>query len=190
MGGTSSRTFITGGLWTKVLAQVQPGDYVIMQFGHNDGGPYADTARSRGSIKGNGEDSLVINNLLLKRMETVHTYGWYLRKYVTETKAKGATPMICSLIPRNTWKEGKVARSDNDYGKWAKEAAEMTNTTFIPLNTLIADKYDVIGMDSVQKFFPQPGPHTNAAGAIFNAHCVVDGLRGLKDCPLVKYLKK
>lgn len=190
MGGTSSRTFITGGLWAKVLAQVHPGDYVIMQFGHNDGGPYADTARSRGSIKGNGEDSLVINNLLLKRMETVHTYGWYLRKYVTETKAKGATPMICSLIPRNTWKDGKVARSDDSYARWAKEAAETTSTFFIPLNKLIADKYDVIGKDSVQKFFPEPGPHTNAIGAIFNAKCVVDGIKGIRELPLYKYLKK
>ena len=190
MGGTSSRTFITGGLWDKVLAQVQPGDYVIMQFGHNDGGPYADTARSRGSIKGNGEDSLTINNVLLKRKETVHTYGWYLRKYVAETRAKGATPYICSLIPRNNWKDGKVIRNDNDYAKWAREAAEMSKTGYIPLNQLIADKYDVIGKDSVAKFFPEPGPHTNAIGAIFNAKCVVDGLKAIKDCPLVKYLKK
>lgn len=190
MGGTSSRTFRTKGLWEKVLAQVQPGDFVIMQFGHNDSSPYADTTRSRGTIKGNGEDSLVINNPLLKRMETVHSYGWYLRKYVAETRARGGIPIICSLIPRNTWKDGKVNRNDNDYAKWAKEAAEASGTFYIPLNKLIADKYDVIGKDSVQKFFPEPGPHTNALGASFNAKCVVDGIKAIKECPLNKYLKK
>jgi len=62
--------------------------------------------------------------------------------------------------------------------------------TSFTLNQLIADKYDVIGKDSVSKFFPEPGPHTNAIGAIFNAKCVVDGLKVIKDCPLIKYLKK
>src|SRR3954453_11350414 len=45
LGGTSSRTFQTAGLWDKVLMKLKPGDYVVMQFGHNDGSPLDDTAR-------------------------------------------------------------------------------------------------------------------------------------------------
>jgi len=52
LGGRSSRTFISEGLWDKVLAKVKPGDYVIMQFGHNDAGAVNDTIRARGTIKG------------------------------------------------------------------------------------------------------------------------------------------
>ena len=37
----------------------------------------------------------------------VHTYGWYLRKFVNETKEKGGIPIICSLVPRNNWENGK-----------------------------------------------------------------------------------
>src|SRR6187431_1254174 len=54
LGGRSSRTFITEGRWDKVLATLQKGDYVMMQFGHNDASPLDDTARARGTIKGVG----------------------------------------------------------------------------------------------------------------------------------------
>ena len=48
IGGRSSRTFITEGRWDKILATLKKGDYVIMQFGHNDASPLDDTARARG----------------------------------------------------------------------------------------------------------------------------------------------
>ncbi len=111
MGGTSSRTFQTQGLWDKILAKVKAGDYVIMQFGHNDSSPLNDSSRARGTMKGVSEDSTVIMNLLTKKEETLHTYGWYMRKFIADVKAKGATPIICSPIPRNDWKNGKVIRN-------------------------------------------------------------------------------
>src|SRR5258706_7851956 len=55
LGGRSSRTFLTEGRWEKVLADVKAGDFVLMQFGHNDGGPL-DTGRARASLKGTGDD--------------------------------------------------------------------------------------------------------------------------------------
>src|SRR6185437_3760476 len=60
IGGRSSRTFMTDGRWDKILQKLQKGDYVIMQFGHNDSGPLDDTARARGTIKGIGNDSVEI----------------------------------------------------------------------------------------------------------------------------------
>ena len=52
IGGRSSRTFITDGRWNTILVALMKGDYVIMQFGHNDASPLDDTARARGTIKG------------------------------------------------------------------------------------------------------------------------------------------
>ncbi len=66
LGGRSSRTFITEGHWDKVLAQLKPGDFVMMQFGHNDGGALNDDSRARGSIKGTGDESQEIDNLLTR----------------------------------------------------------------------------------------------------------------------------
>ena len=110
LGGTSSRTFLTKGLWDKVLAKIQKGDFVIMQFGHNDGSALDDTARARGTIKGIGDSAKEIYNPITKQQEVVHTYGWYLSKFVNDAKAKGAVAIICSPIPRNDWKNGKVIR--------------------------------------------------------------------------------
>ncbi|HXB96168.1 MAG TPA: rhamnogalacturonan acetylesterase [Puia sp.] len=189
LGGRSSRTFITEGHWEQVLSQLKPGDYVIMQFGHNDGGPLDDTARARGTIKGTGEETRDIYNPIMKKTETVHTYGWYMRQYVSDTRAKGATPIICSQIPRDMFKDGKTLRASVDYGGWAKETATTTGAWFIDLNAIIADQYDRLGEDSVKGFFPGDHTHTNEAGARLNAAAVVTGLRGLKGLSLDAYLK-
>src|ERR1700755_1868127 len=87
LGGRSSRTFITEGRWDRIMATLKKGDYVIMQFGHNDGGALDDTSRARGSIRGIGEESKEIYNPIMKKQEVVYTYGYYMRKYIRETKA-------------------------------------------------------------------------------------------------------
>lgn len=187
LGGRSSRTFITEGHWDQVLSQLKEGDYVIMQFGHNDSGPLDDTARARGTIKGTGEETKDIYNPIMKKNETVHTYGWYMRKYVEDAKAKGAISIICSPIPRYNFVDGKVARS-TDYGVWAKETAEATGAWFIDLNAIIADQYDQLGADKAKDFFPGDHTHTNEAGARLNAASVVTGLKKLDRLKLRTYL--
>src|SRR5581483_10165911 len=64
LGGTSSRTFISIGRWDKVLSQIKPGDFLIMQFGHNDSSPINDNSRARGTLKGNGDETQEIDNML------------------------------------------------------------------------------------------------------------------------------
>jgi lysophospholipase L1-like esterase len=178
LGGTSSRSYITGGHWERVLKLVHPGDYVMMQFGHNDGGP-------AGSMRGNGDETEQRTNA---KAETVHSYGWYIRKYIADTKAKGATPIVCSLIPRNDWTDGKVRRGSASYAGWAQEAAHQEGALFIDLNSIIADHYNEIGEAAVKPFFPKEHTHTGWDGAVLNAQCVVEGIRQLKDCPLRNFL--
>lgn len=190
IGGRSSRTFLTEGRWDKIMAGLQPGDFVIMQFGHNDGGAINDTTRARGSIKGMGDETQEIDNLLTKKHEIVHSFGWYMKKYIADTKARGATPIVCSLVPRNVWKEGKVERGSNSYGKWAAESAAAGGAFYIDLNQLIARKYEA-GYDEAKlktDFFPGDHTHTNYNGAGFNAAVVVEGLQQVKDCPLNQYV--
>lgn len=192
MGGRSSRTYLTEDYWKNTLALIKPGDFVIMQFGHNDGGPINDKFRARASLKGVGDESEEIDNMLTGKHEVVHTFGWYLRKFVADARAKGATPMICSLIPRKIWgKDGKIARNNHDYAGWAKEVAEQEKVPFIDLNNLIAARYDALGHDAVMKLFPQVTPdehtHTNWAGADLNAQIVVASLKSLHPDPLAPY---
>lgn len=189
IGGRSSRTFIAEGRWDRILALLKPGDYVIMQFGHNDAGPVNDNFRARGTIKGTGEETEEIDNMITKKHEIVHTFGWYMRKYVTDTKARGATPVVCSLIPRNMWENGKVIRSSDDYAKWAREIADGEKAFFIDLNELISLKYEALGEEEVKtKLFLTDHTHTTEAGAILNARTVAEGIKSLKGCKLKKSL--
>jgi len=191
LGGRSSRTFITQGLWDNVLARLKPGDYVLIQFGHNDSSPVNDDSRARGTLKGTGEETEEIDNILTKQHETVHTYGWYLRKYITDARSRGAIPVICSLVPRNVWEDGKVVRASADYGLWARETAETTGAGFIDLNEIIAAKYEALGQEEVTtKLFLTDHTHTTEAGAIINAKAVAEGIRLLKKCKLKKFLQK
>jgi len=189
LGGTSTRTFQSKGLWDSVLTRLKPGDFVMMQFGHNDGSPLDDTARARGTIKGISAESKEIYNPITKKQEVVYTYGWYLTKFIKDTKLKGATPLVCSPIPRNNWKDGKAVRATNDYGQWAAETARTNKAFFIDLNKLIADKYDQLGEQKVKSYFPKDHTHPNMEGSKLNASSVVEVIKGLRKCKLKKYLR-
>jgi rhamnogalacturonan acetylesterase len=199
VSGTSSRSYYTGiihdqslaknGMWAKVMKDIKKGDYVLIQFGHNDDSPVVDTLRARGSLPGIGPDSVLVNNHFSRAKETVHTYGWYLNQMVKEVKKKGAFAVICSPIPMDKWKDGNIIRSDERYGKWSKEAAERANTYFIHLNHLIAEKYDQYGQAKVTSHFTADHVHPTNAGSIFMASIVAEGIRNTKDLKLSQYLK-
>jgi lysophospholipase L1-like esterase len=188
IGGRSSRSYIMEGQWAETLAFVKPGDVILFQWGHNDDGPLDDPARARGTIKGIGDESKEIENPILKMHETVHTYGWYLRKYIADTKAKGAIAIVCSPIPRKTWMDGKVVRNSDSYGGWARQVAEEQHVGFVNLNEIIAQKYDALGEAAVEPMFADPHTHTSRVGAELNAEAVVSGLKALPTDPVAKYL--
>lgn len=189
LGGRSSRTFLTEGLWAKARADLKPGDFVLMQFGHNDGGPL-DDGRARASLKGTGDESRVVTNKVSGKVETVHTYGWYMRQYMADAKAKNATPIVLSPVPRKIWKDGKVVRAANDYGKWAAEAAKAEGVAFVDLNGIVASHYEELGPEKVDQLFADEHTHTNPDGARLNAQCVIEGVSGLQVCPLKQYILK
>jgi lysophospholipase L1-like esterase len=190
LGGTTARTYYRD-FWPRTRTLIKPGDFIVMQFGTN-GGPINDTSRARGELHGISDESQDITNLVTKKFETVHTFGWYEMKMIAEARAKGATPMICSLIPRNSWRDGKVARSGaNSSAGWAAEAAHAAHAPFIDLNEIIARQYDSLGQEKVKDLFVvNAGPHTSLAGAQTNAMCVVAGLKGLTENPLAKYFSE
>ena len=189
IGGRSSRTFITEGRWDKVLTTLKKGDYVMMQFGHNDGGALDDTARARGSIKGIGNESKEIYNPIMKKQEVVYTYGYYMRKYIRDAKARGAIPIVCSPIPRNEWKDGKVIRSKESYSGWAEQIAKEEGAFFIDINDLISTKYEQLGADAVKPFFPGDHTHTDINGAKLNAQIVMEQLKKINPGKLKKFMK-
>jgi lysophospholipase L1-like esterase len=190
IGGLSSRTFRTQGHWDRALTLIRPGDFVLMQFGHNDAAPLNDDSRARGTIKGTGEESEAIDNMLTKQAEVVHTYGWYLRQYIREARAAGATPVVCSPVPRRTWQDGRIARSTSDgYAAWARLVAAEEGVAFSDLNDRVAMRYEELGPESVKALFADAHTHTSRAGAELNAAIVAAALRELPGDPLAAFTK-
>jgi len=183
-GGRSSRSYIDEGLWAKILERVQPGDFVQIMFAHNDTAN-SDNYPDRATITGSGDES--IQTGFHATLKTLHTYGWYLRQYVKDAKAKGATVIICSPVPRNGWADGKIKRGFDGYAQWAADAAKASGAFFIDLNQLASDRYDALGQKTAATYF-NDFQHTKKIGAHVNAECVVAGLKHLKDCPLASYL--
>lgn len=198
LGGTSSRTFQTIGKWDLVLADAKPGDFVLIQFGHNDNIALNDAQRARGTIKGIGEETEEIDNMVTKKHEVVHTYGWYMSKYVKDAKAKGITPIICSLIPRcprpQPGQTVAPATQPSGYQLWSEQVAEREKVGYIDLNTLIMQAYAKEDPEQLgPKYFTSNGKfdhtHTNMEGAKLNAAQVVEGIKKLPESQLAKYLK-
>lgn len=185
-GGRSSRTYRGEGLWDEVKDSLNEGDFVLMQFGHNDGG-HIDTPKYRGSIRGMGDETQVVD-FGNDSTEVVHTYGWYMKKYIEETKAKGATPIVLSMVPRNIWHGDKVERNDDDYAGLAKQAAEEMDAIFVNLNDEVALKYEAMGKDQVKDYFPKDHTHTNKEGAEVNALTVAENLEQIRNCYIRDYI--
>jgi rhamnogalacturonan acetylesterase len=188
-GGRSSRTFYTEGLWDQVSTVLKPGDFVLIQFGHNDGGSL-DKERARGSLKGIGDETADVTIEATGKKETVHTYGWYMSKFIADAKTKGVTPIVLSPVPRNIWKESKVERMSDNYGGWAATIAKRENAYFVDLNKIVAERYEEEGESTVgtKYFTPKDHTHTSPAGARLNAELVVYGLTSFKKNPLKKFL--
>ena len=205
--GRSTRSFIREGLWEKVYNSLQPGDFVTIQFGHNDICPITD-AKARGVIPGT-QDTLHVYHLDNDTYEVVYSFGWYLRKMIDDTREKGATPILVSLTPRNEWPGGKVERRDGSYGKWYREVVEQTGVEFVDMHNISADFLDKkfavkslpedkekakemvakIKEKAGDRYFKKDHTHASKAGAQMNAQSMAKGLRAIHS-PLAEYLKK
>ena len=157
-GGRSSRTFITEGHWDRMLAEVRAGDFVIIQFGHNDSGalnqePPGSTRplRARGTIPGIGDESEEIDNVITGKHETVYSFGWYLRKMIADTRAKGATPILLTLTKTNSWKDGRIPCDADNYRLWTWQTATSEKVAFVDLTRIIADRFQREGAGRGQR---------------------------------------
>jgi lysophospholipase L1-like esterase len=187
--GRSSRTFINEGAWEKVLAEMKPGDYVLLQLSHNDGGDL-DGAKPRGSLKGLGDETRIVT-LPDGRTEIVHTYGWYMRKYIADTRAKHATPILLTLTVRNIWKNGVDGKPhierDMGYDAALRQLAAEQNVVLAEMGKIEADRLEAAGPERTALLFPRDHTHTSAEGAELNAQSVVLALRAVQS-PLVGYM--
>lgn len=189
MAGRSTRSYIREGRWEKVYNSLQPGDFVLIQFGHNDICPITDR-KDRGVIPGTADTCHVFKMEKDGRYEVVYSFGWYLKKMIDDTREKGATPILLSLTTRNEWPGGKVERRNSSYGKWYREVVEDTGVEFVDAHNLIADYLDkhYKGKADAAAYFKKDHTHTSYQGARSNARIIAKGIRQI-DSHLSVFLK-
>ncbi|MCD8292896.1 MAG: GDSL-type esterase/lipase family protein, partial [Prevotellaceae bacterium] len=191
MAGRSARTFLDEGRWDKVYNALQPGDFVLIQFGHNDLGDI-NVGKARGELPGSGDESKVFRMETNNKNEVVYTFGWYLRKFIMDAKEKGAIPIVMSHTPRNKFDGGLIERNTDTFGKWTREAAERAGAYYIDINQISGDKIQKManeeGLLKVAEYYNHDHTHTSKTGARMNAQSIAEGLQAT-GCPLKDYLK-
>lgn len=186
--GRSCRTYLREGRWEKVYNDLQPGDFVLIQFGHNDIGELH-RGKHRGEIPGVADTSCVSRVVLKDEAynEVVYSFGWYLKKMIDDCRQKGATPIIVSLTPRNEWKDGRIERRNDSYGRWYREVAAETGCDFVDLHNITADALESIGQEAAKSYYNNDHTHTSLYGAQLNALGIAIGLRSANS-KLAEYL--
>ena len=188
IAGRSFRTYFGENRWQDVVDHLKPGDFVVIEFGHNDGGG-ANSANGRGDVPGTGDETQEVTRRNGTK-ETVHTYGWYCRKFIQDARAKGATSIVSSTTVRNNWKDGKVERGLGQMPVWAHKVADEQKTLFLDHSNITADLYEKMGQEAVGKYFPADPTHTSTDGAVTNAEMLIAGLKALPALPLVEFLNE
>ena len=207
--GRSLRTYNLEGLWYEVYSDLRPGDYVLIQFGHNDISPI-DKLKERGEIACAKDTSHVYRMESSGKYRVIYSFGWYLRKMIDDCKEKGAIPIILSFTPRNEWDDGDgqvhgtfypimqkknkcyIERRNDDYiPQWCSEIAKEQNVGFVDIHNITADWLDkYCGMKPrAMSYFNHDHTHTSLKGARLNANSLVKGLKKIKS-PLTALLKK
>lgn len=142
--GRSTRTFISENLWQPVFDNLNEGDYVFIQFGHND--------ESKEKTE---------------RYTTPDQYKENLTRFVKETRSKKAIPVLLTPVSRRRFdKEGNALETHAAYSPLVKEVAKALNVLFIDLDTKSKDLYQRMGVENSRLLFLQlkPGEHPNYPG--------------------------
>ena len=172
-GGRSTRSFFEEGRWAEIYNQLQPGDFVIIQFGHND----ASVSKQ-------------------ERYVSLPGYKEFLRLYVNQTRQKCATPILITSVCRNyPWEDNKLGNSHGDYPQAMKDVAQEMDVYLIDLTEISANHFTQMGREYVTanyfmnlpagKFVAYPdglkdNTHFQPEGAEAVARLVYEGLKNLK----------
>lgn len=171
-GGRSTRTFFQEGRWREVYDALQPGDLVLMQFGHND------AAENKP-----------------ERYVDIQGYKEFLRLFVSQARQKGGIPVLITPVNRNyPWENGVLKNCHGEYPQAVKDVATEMNVLVVDLTTLSCEFFTRKGEEYVGKnyfmhlpagvFVAYPtgqndNTHFQPAGAKAVAQLVFDGMKSL-----------
>lgn len=181
MSGRSSRSFISEGRLDAIAARIRPGDFLFIQFGHNDEKPDAKRATVPGT-----------------------TYKEHLQRYLEVARRNGAHPVLVTPVARRHYDSGgRIVDTHGDYLTAMRELAAETQTPLIDLAERSTALFESVGVEGTKDIFMWAVPGEYAAfpvgmednthfqhrGAVQIAGLVVQGIRELALQPLILYLR-
>jgi lysophospholipase L1-like esterase len=151
-------------MWPTVKPLIKAGDVVLIQFAHND----KNTPQAQ--------------------------YEANLTKYVSETRAAGATPVLATPIPRNNWSGGAMSgtftnSAGTDLLAGVKSVGAANNVPVIDINAKVVAAFSAKGQSTVAGYYADPTTHLSTVGANFVAQLIRDEIKRLNIYPLVCYLR-
>lgn len=179
VNGRSTKSFINEGRWTSILDSLKAGDYVFIQFGHNDE-KFQDSTRFTAPFT---------------------SYKKNLERFVREVRGKGATPILFTSIVRRKFENGLLKDTHGDYPVATRLVASQMNVPLIDLQLLTAGAVTALGDEPSKQIFlwtqsnakfpegRKDDTHLSVEGAHLVAKLAVDQLM-LLDNSLTKKLKK
>jgi lysophospholipase L1-like esterase len=160
--GETLKSFLTALRLDKLLSQMKRGDYLFLQFGHND----SKTAWPQTYV------------------EPSSTYKAYLKAYIAEARLRGATPVLVTSMQRRQFDDaGRIRNSHGTYPEAVREVAVEENVALIDLERMSIVLYETLGPEKSPLAFANGGrdaTHHNNYGAYQLAQCVVQGIRDAK----------
>ncbi|KAL7270629.1 hypothetical protein RUND412_006657 [Rhizina undulata] len=183
-GGRSTRSFINEGLWVELLDMLTPGDYVVIEMGHNDNGTPgegSDVGKDRATLPGIGDEVTVVTNSS-GLQETVKTFGAYLRQMVSDVKTLGAVPVLSGMVPTMKWTDNTTLETKWNFTKYAREVAEYENVSFLDHTKYSVYRQQQLGYTAALAMYPlNDSTHTDAKGARINAEAFVTAIKCFGD---------
>jgi lysophospholipase L1-like esterase len=166
--GETLKSFITGLRLDKILSQIQPGDYLFMQFGHND-------------MKQNWPQTYV---------EPFTTHKAYLEVFIAEARRHGAIPVLVTPMQRRNFDaNGKIRNTLGDFPESVRRTAAENKVALIDLTKMSIAFYEALGPDKAPLAFSggRDATHHSSYGAYELAKCIVEGIRA-NNLPLAKFI--
>lgn len=165
--GETLESFISAKRLKKMLTEMKEGDYLFIEFGHNDQ-----------KIKGPGKGAY-------------YSFATNLKLFIDEARARGAIPVLLTPTCRRSFSEGKIQNTHGDFPDAVREVAERENVPLIDLQNMTKYLYEALGAEESKKAFVHypagtyPGQekdladntHFNPYGAYEIARCVVEGIK-------------
>lgn len=170
VNGRSSKSFIDEGRWETVLDSLNEGDYVFIQFGHNDEKQYDST-----------------------RYTTPYgTYPENLEKFVTESREKGAKPVLFTSIVRRKFDEtGNLKSTHGDYPEAVRKVAERLDVPLIDLQQITKEWVNSLGDESSKEMYLWTGPDENfPEGKKDDTHLSEEGAKKVAQLALAESKRK